>query len=141
MHALQCRYGPGTLGVAELEGLCQQAAQRLSLLYAPAAPEFFDKTLFRGFIQKLRELKLVWPDEHSKLVFGDKLDVFAKDAKFILSRELRHTIEKVSPEASPAPADAAPAAAGPAAPASGASDPAPEAPPADPAKPPPARPE
>lgn len=53
--------GPGTLGAAELESLCQQAAQRLSLLYAPAAPEFFDRTLFRGFIQKLRELRLVWP--------------------------------------------------------------------------------
>ena len=91
--------GPGTLGTAELESLCQQAAQRLSLLYAPAAPEFFDKTLFRGFIQKLRELKLVWPDENSKLVFDERLDAWAKDAKVILGRELRHTIERVSPEA------------------------------------------
>jgi glycerol-3-phosphate O-acyltransferase len=91
--------GPGVLGTAELESLCQQAAQRLSLLYAPAAPEFFDKTLFRGFIQKLRELKLVWPDENSKLVFDERLDAWAKDAKVILGRELRHTIERVSPEA------------------------------------------
>lgn len=91
--------GPGTLGASELEGLCQQAAQRLSLLYAPAAPEFFDKSLFRGFIQKLRELKLVWPDENSKLLFDERLDAWAKDAKFILGRELRHTIERISPEA------------------------------------------
>ncbi|KAF1715654.1 glycerol-3-phosphate 1-O-acyltransferase [Pseudoxanthomonas yeongjuensis] len=91
--------GPGVLGAAELESLCQQAAQRLSLLYAPAAPEFFDKTLFRSFIQKLRELKLVWPDENSKLVFDEHLDAWAKDAKVILGRELRHTIERVSPEA------------------------------------------
>ena len=91
--------GPGTLGAAELESLCQQAAQRLSLLYAPAAPEFFDRTLFRGFIQKMRELRLVWPDENSKLLFDERLDMWAKDAKFILGRELRHTIERVSPEA------------------------------------------
>ena len=91
--------GPGVLGTAELESLCQQAAQRLSLLYAPAAPEFFDKTLFRGFIQKLRELKLVWTDENSKLVFDERLDAWARDAKVILGRELRHTIERVSPEA------------------------------------------
>ncbi len=91
--------GPGVLGAGELESLCQQAAQRLSLLYAPAAPEFFDKALFRGFIQKLRELKLVWPDENSKLVFDERLDAWAKDAKFILGRELRHTIERVSPAA------------------------------------------
>ncbi len=91
--------GPGTLGAGELESLCQQAAQRLSLLYAPAAPEFFDRSLFRGFIQKLRELRLVWPDENSKLLFDERLDVWAKDARYILGRELRHTIERVSPEA------------------------------------------
>ncbi|MDI9238192.1 glycerol-3-phosphate 1-O-acyltransferase PlsB [Lysobacter sp. LF1] len=100
--------GPGTLTAGELESLCQLAAQRLSLLYAPAAPEFFDKTLFRGFIQKLREMKLVWPDENGKLAFDSRLDVWAKDAKFILGRELRHTIEKISPEsAKPAPATVA----------------------------------
>lgn len=98
--------GPGVLGAAELESLCQQSAQRLSLLYAPAAPEFFDKTLFRGFIQKLRELKLVWPDENSKLVFDERLDAWAKDAKVILGRELRHTIERVSPEAAKPEAEA-----------------------------------
>ena len=91
--------GVGTLSAGELESLCQLAAQRLSLLYAPAAPEFFDKTLFRGFIQKLRDLKLVWVDENGKLVFDQPLEAWARDAKFILGRELRHSIEKVSPEA------------------------------------------
>jgi len=51
----------------------------------------------------------VWPDENSKLLFDDRLDSWAKDAKFILGRELRHTIERVSPEAArpdePAPQD------------------------------------
>jgi len=96
--------GPGTLSAGELETLCQLAAQRLSLLYAPAAPEFFDKTLFRGFIQKLRELRLVWADSNGKLVFDEQLDAWARDAKVILGRELRHSIEKVSPEAVEKPA-------------------------------------
>jgi glycerol-3-phosphate O-acyltransferase len=91
--------GSGTLGTAELEGLCQLAAQRLSLLYANTAPEFFDKTLFRGFIQKLRELRLIWPDHTGKLAFGEALETLARDARLILGRELRHTIERVSPEA------------------------------------------
>ncbi|MFZ5663207.1 MAG: glycerol-3-phosphate 1-O-acyltransferase PlsB [Pseudomonadota bacterium] len=90
--------GSGVLSAGELETLCQLAAQRLSLLYAPAAPEFFDRTLFRGFIQKLRELKLVWTDEAGKLAFDERLAAWAKDAKVILGRELRHSIEKVSPE-------------------------------------------
>jgi glycerol-3-phosphate O-acyltransferase len=100
--------GAGTLSAGELETLCHLAAQRLSLLYAPAAPEFFDKSLFRGFIAKLRELRLVWADENGKLTFDERLDAWAKDAKFILGRELRHSIEKVSPEAAAKP-DPAPA--------------------------------
>lgn len=91
--------GPGTLSAGELETLCQLAAQRLSLLYAQTAPEFFDKSLFRGFIQKLREMRLMWADEHGKLVFDQRLALWARDARIILGRELRHTIEKVSPEA------------------------------------------
>lgn len=91
--------GPRTISAGELETLCQLAAQRLSLLYAPAAPEFFDKSLFRGFIGKLRELKLVWVCPDGKLDFDERLTVWEKDAKLVLSRELRHTITKISPEA------------------------------------------
>ncbi|MFY2762670.1 glycerol-3-phosphate 1-O-acyltransferase PlsB [Arenimonas sp. MALMAid1274] len=91
--------GPRTLSAGELETLCQLTAQRLSLLYAPAAPEFFDKSLFRGFIQKLRELKLVWVGEGGKLDFDEQLTTWEKDAKVVLGRELRHTINKLSPEA------------------------------------------
>ena len=91
--------GPRTLSAGELESLCQLTAQRLSLLYAPAAPEFFDRSLFRGFIGKLRELKLVWVAENGKLDFDEQLMAWEKDAKVVLNRELRHTISKLSPEA------------------------------------------
>ena len=91
--------GPRTLSAGELETLCHLAAQRLSLLYAPAAPEFFDKSLFRGFIGKLRDLKMVWLCPSGKLDFDERLNTWEKDAKLVLSRELRHTITKISPEA------------------------------------------
>ena len=91
--------GPRVVSASELETLCQLAAQRLSLLYAPAAPEFFDKSLFRGFIGKLRELKLVWLCPNGKLDFDERLNAWEKDAKLVLSRELRATISKISPEA------------------------------------------
>lgn len=42
-------------------------------------------------------MKLVWPDQDSKLVFDDRLKAWAKDARVVLGRELRHTIERVSP--------------------------------------------
>ncbi len=91
--------GPRTLSAGELESLCHLTAQRLSLLYAPAAPEFFDKSLFRGFIGKLREIKLVWLCPRGKLDFDERLNQWEKDARVVLSRELRHTITKISPEA------------------------------------------
>jgi glycerol-3-phosphate O-acyltransferase len=77
----------------------RKLARHLSLLYAPAAPEFFDKSLFRGFIGKLRELKLVWICPDGKLDIDERLGAWEKDAKLVLSRELRHTITKISPEA------------------------------------------
>lgn len=99
--AILVKNGPSVLGAGELESLCQLTAQRLSLLYAPAAPEFFDKALFRSFIQQLRELKLVWPNpETSKLMFDERLNAWAKDARVVLGRELRATIEKISPNTS-----------------------------------------
>ena len=92
------RNGPHTLSAAELENLCSLTAQRLSLLQELNAPEFFDKSLFRGFIQKLRERRVVWTDEAGKLDFDSELEAVARDAKVILSREIRHGILKLTPE-------------------------------------------
>ena len=58
----------------------------------------------------MRELRLVWPDANGKLLFDERLDAWAKDARMILGRELRHTIEKVSPEAAKPAAAAEPVA-------------------------------
>jgi glycerol-3-phosphate O-acyltransferase len=92
------RNGPHTLSAGELENLCTLTAQRLSLLQELNAPEFFDKQLFRGFIQKLRERKVVWADDAGKLDFDAELEGVARDAKVILSREIRHGILKLTPE-------------------------------------------
>jgi glycerol-3-phosphate O-acyltransferase len=92
------RNGPRTLSAGELENLCALIAQRLSLLQELNAPEFFDKSLFRGFIQKLRERRVVWPDDSGKLDFDAGLEDVTRDAKVILSREIRHGILKLTPE-------------------------------------------
>ena len=99
--------GSGALSASQLESLCHLTAQRLSLLYAPAAPEFFDKSLFRGFIGNLREQKLLWLNEAGKLEFDQRLNEWEQDARLVLNRELRHTIQKISPDAVPAKPDAA----------------------------------
>lgn len=96
--ALLVKNGSGTLSTAELENLCTLSAQRLSLLQELNAPEFFDKALFRGFIQKLRERRVIWNDDDGKLVFDASLTTVADDARLILSREIRHGILKLTPE-------------------------------------------
>ncbi len=96
--ALLVKNGPGTLSAGELENLCALTAQRLSLLHELNAPEFFDKSLFRGFIQKLRERRVVRGDANGKLVFDKELEIVAHDARVILSREIRHGILKLTPE-------------------------------------------
>jgi glycerol-3-phosphate O-acyltransferase len=48
----------------------------------------------------------VWPDAAGKLAFDERLSAWARDAKVILGRELRHTIERVSPETAHRPPQA-----------------------------------
>jgi glycerol-3-phosphate O-acyltransferase len=94
--ALLVKSGPGVLSTGELENQCQLTAQRLSLLHTQAAPEFFDKTLFKGFIATMRERGVLSLDGNAKLSFGDDLVAMAQDSKLILSRELRHSILKLA---------------------------------------------
>jgi glycerol-3-phosphate O-acyltransferase len=89
--------GPHTLTAGELENACTLTAQRLGMLNELSAPEFFDKALFRGFIQKLRERKVVWTDAEGKLDFAQALEGMVDDARLILAREVRHSILKITP--------------------------------------------
>ncbi len=107
--------GPRSMTAGELEKACILTAQRLGLLQEMTAPEFFDKSLFRGFIQKLRELKLLWTDADGKLDFDPSLGDLVRDARMVLSRDVRHSILKITPVAeeegaSPLPAPEPPPA-------------------------------
>ncbi|MBX3724928.1 MAG: glycerol-3-phosphate 1-O-acyltransferase PlsB [Xanthomonadales bacterium] len=106
--AVLVRSGSGVLTAGELENLCHLTAQRLSLLQEMSAPEFFDKALFRGFIQQMRELGVIGTDGNGKLTFDQVLADSLDDARRILSREIRHGILKLTPEARAAVADATP---------------------------------
>ncbi len=96
--ALLVSNGRNTLTAAELEKLCTLTAQRLSLLHELNAPEFFDKSLFRGFILKLRERRVIRADADNKLDFDSGLEELVKEAKVILSRDIRHGILKLTSE-------------------------------------------
>jgi glycerol-3-phosphate O-acyltransferase len=89
--------GPNSMTGAQLENACTLTAQRLGLLNELSAPEFFDKALFRGFIQKLRERRVVWTGDDGTLDYDSALEDMVRDARIILSREVRHSILKITP--------------------------------------------
>jgi len=90
--------GSGTLRRQQLEQLCMLCAQRISLLHESDAPEFYDRTLFKQFIDALTRVGFLDRNEDGLLMFGPQLERFARDAKLILSKEIRHTIIQTAPE-------------------------------------------
>jgi len=90
--------GSGKLTRQQLEQLCILCAQRISLLHEFEAPEFYDRTLFKQFIESLNESEIIDRDDEGRLQFGPKLEQFARDAKLILTKEIRHTIIQTAPE-------------------------------------------
>ena len=93
------RNGSGVLSRAELENLCINTAQRISMLHEFNAPEFYDKALFRGFIAQLRKTGYLSPNQDNKLVFDERLEQISNDAKFILGEAIRQEIDRQTPVA------------------------------------------
>ncbi len=92
----------GSLTAEELEGLCTVMAQRLSILHGLNAPEFFDKALFRQFIQRLTELEVLSINEAGRLHFQPGLeDIAESTARRVLSAEMRLSIRQVALTSAP----------------------------------------
>lgn len=91
--------GQHSLSAEELENLCTVMAQRLSILHGLNAPEFFDKTLFRHFIQSMQEQGVVSTDANGRLGYHEKLAELAEGAaKRVLPAEIRLSIRQVALE-------------------------------------------
>ena len=91
------RNGSAVLSRAELERLCIQTAQRISMLHAFNAPEFYDRALFRGFIMQLRKIGFLSTDGDNKLLFDQRLEQISDDARFILGEAIRHEVDQQAP--------------------------------------------
>jgi glycerol-3-phosphate O-acyltransferase len=94
--ALLTQAGSGNIGQDALERRCHLMAQRMSLLYGLNSPEFFDKSLFRNFIDLLRRRGVIMISPDGALVFGEPLLGVAADAQFVLSEQIRHSILQVT---------------------------------------------
>ncbi|MEE4685922.1 glycerol-3-phosphate 1-O-acyltransferase PlsB [Pseudomonas alliivorans] len=95
--ALLLNSGQKSLTPEELEDLCTVMAQRLSILHGLNAPEFFDKSLFRHFIQTLLDLGVLRKDAAGKLSYHPLLGELAEGAaKRVLPAEIRLSIRQVA---------------------------------------------
>jgi glycerol-3-phosphate O-acyltransferase len=90
--ALLKKRGSGNVTSNELESLCHQVASQLSLLYEFNSPDFFDKNLFKQFINELKDEQIIKADPAGKLIHSDNLEPMYNGAKTILSRRIRHHI-------------------------------------------------
>ncbi len=88
--------GSGQVTQAALEERCQLAAQRIAALYRLNAPEFFDRSLFRDFLDLLRARQVVRAGAGGRLEFDGVLERVAQDAQQVLSEQLRHSILQVA---------------------------------------------
>lgn len=85
--------GSGVMTRMELEKLCGQTAERLSMLYELNSPEFFDKALFKGFIEMLFSQQIIWADKNGKLAFGKALESILTDASLVLNYNMRRSVQ------------------------------------------------
>ena len=71
---------------------CQAVAERMSVLYGVDAPEFFDRTLFEGFVDQLRRRNLVRTDGDGGLVLDPAAMDMDGDARLLLSERIRYGV-------------------------------------------------
>ena len=76
----------------ELEHYCHLLAQKISMIYGINAPDFFDRQLFRHFIQTALNLDYVEKNDADCLVLAESFEQVNLDIRNLLSVEVRSTI-------------------------------------------------
>ena len=94
--AVLLKSGSGRVNQDALELQCQLMAQRMSLLHELNSPEFFDRTLFKNFIELLRQRRVIDVNAEGRLVFNEVLPAVADDARLVLHEQIRHSVLQVT---------------------------------------------
>ena len=84
--------GSGAVTQHTLEARCQAMASRIAVLYELASPDFSDKTLFRDFIDRLRDRAVLGVGADGTLTFDATLEAVAADARRVLAERIRHSV-------------------------------------------------
>jgi glycerol-3-phosphate O-acyltransferase len=90
--AILVRNGSGVLTRQRLESMCQQSAERLTMIYGLHSPDFFNKTLFHDFIRTLQDFEVLRRNSEGLIEFDEDLTSIGADARLVLGEEIRHSI-------------------------------------------------
>jgi glycerol-3-phosphate O-acyltransferase len=94
--ALLLKAGSGRLTPEALERQCELMAQRMAMLYEINSPEFFDRALFRNFLEQLRLRGVLELTEDGRFGFDPALiESIVADAQTVLNEQVRNSILQV----------------------------------------------
>ena len=94
--AVLLKSGSGRISQDVLESQCQLMARRMSMLYELDSPEFFDKALFKNFIDLLRARNVLGVNAEGRLTYTDMLPAVADDAQLVLHEQIRNSVLQVT---------------------------------------------
>jgi glycerol-3-phosphate O-acyltransferase len=94
--AVLLKSGSGRIGQDALETQCQLMAQRMSMIYELNSPEFFDRTLFKNFIDLLRARNVLGVNAEGRLTYTEMLPAVADDAQLVLHEQIRNSVLQVT---------------------------------------------
>jgi glycerol-3-phosphate O-acyltransferase len=77
---------------AALEHRCHLLAQKISMIYGINSPDFFDRLLFRDFIETMLENEYLVKNDQQQLEFAVEFDYVSLDVRNLLSTEVRSSI-------------------------------------------------
>jgi len=80
------------LGEQELERRCHLLAQKVSMIHGINSPDFFDRLLFRDFIETMIDNHYLVRDDQGGLEFAQQFDYVSLDLRNLLSTEVRGSI-------------------------------------------------
>jgi glycerol-3-phosphate O-acyltransferase len=94
--ALLVRHGSGAITEKALEEESQLMAQRLSVLFGLDSPEFFDRSLFRNFIRRLKAQGVIHTGTDGRLEFDTVVDRLDRNARMLLGEEIRLAVRDLT---------------------------------------------
>ncbi|MEX0584264.1 MAG: glycerol-3-phosphate 1-O-acyltransferase PlsB [Natronospirillum sp.] len=88
--------GQSVLSMSALESKAQEVAQLVAVLNGLNAPEFFDKVLFKQFVQTLREKAVIYTDHNHRICFDKRISDGLAAAESLVNPELVRNVRWIT---------------------------------------------